>query len=213
MEVGLFVLGVLVGVITVLLERYRRDETAEREAHFNALGRPPERDPRSDSALAETKDRLIAMQMEHRAADARAKPLEAELAQAKRAAEQATEQEMKQRQLNAELQDELVALKRGARGGKAAPSAVKPAEPAPAPKPDAMATTTGADDLTVIKGIGKVIEEAAQLGITSFSQIAAMTPDRRTRSTRRSSSQAGWSARTGSSRPGSWRGHSAHASA
>ena len=91
----------------------------------------------SDSALAETKDRLIAMQMEHRAADARAKPLEAEVAQAKRAAEQATEQEMKQRQLNAELQDELVALKRGARGGKAAPSAVKPAEPAPAPKPDA----------------------------------------------------------------------------
>ena len=48
--------------------------------------------------LAETKDRLIALQMEHRAADARAKPLEAELAQAKRAAEQAIEQEMRQRQ-------------------------------------------------------------------------------------------------------------------
>ena len=38
MEVGLFVLGVLVGVglTRYLLERYRRDETAEREAHFNA---------------------------------------------------------------------------------------------------------------------------------------------------------------------------------
>ena len=41
-----------------------------------------------------------------------------------------------------------------------------------------MATTTGADDLTVIKGIGKVIEKKLhELGITSFSQIAAMTPD------------------------------------
>ena len=180
MEVGLFVLGVLVGVglTWYLLERYRRDETAEREAHFNARLAVLQNEIReSDSALAETKDRLIAMQMEHRAADARAKPLEAELAQAKRAAEQATEQEMKQRQLNAELQDELVAPKRGARGGKPAPSAAKQVEPAPAPKPDAMATT-GADDLTVIKGIGKVIEKKLhELGITSFSQIAAMTPD------------------------------------
>ena len=115
------------------------------------------------SALAETKDRLIAMQMEHRAADARAKPLEAEVAQAKRAAEQATEQEMKQRQLNAELQDELVALKRGARGGKA-PHLRSSRRSRHPPKPDAMATTTGADDLTVIKGIGKVIEEAARAG-------------------------------------------------
>ena len=181
MEVGLFVLGVLVGVglTWYLLERYRRDETAEREAHFIARVAVLQNEIReSDSALAETKDRLIAMQMEHRAADARAKPLEAEVAQAKRAAEQATEQEMKQRQLNAELQDELVALKRGARGGKPAPSPVKPAEPAPAPKPDEVATTTGADDLTVIKGIGKVIEKKLhELGITSFSQIAAMTPD------------------------------------
>ena len=125
MEVGLFVLGVLVGVglTWYLLERYRRDETAEREANFNARLAALQNEIReSDSALAETKDRLIALQMEHRAADARAKPLEAELAQAKRAAEQAIEQEMKQRQLNAELQDELAALKRGARGGKAAPS-------------------------------------------------------------------------------------------
>ena len=105
MEVGLFVLGVLVGVglTWYLLERYRRDETAEREAHFNArVAGAAERDPRiRRRRLAETKDRLIALQMEHRAADARAKPLEAELAQAKRAAEQAIEQEMRQRELNA----------------------------------------------------------------------------------------------------------------
>ncbi len=38
MEVGLFVLGVLVGVglTWYLLERYRRDETQEREANFNS---------------------------------------------------------------------------------------------------------------------------------------------------------------------------------
>ncbi len=106
MEVGLFVLGVLVGIglTWYLLERYRRDETAERESSFNARLAVLQNELReSDAALVETKDRLIAMQMDHRAADARSKPLEAELAQAKRAAEQAIEQEMRQREVNAQL--------------------------------------------------------------------------------------------------------------
>ena len=40
MEVGLFVLGILVGVglTWYLLERYQNDEAAAREASFNARG-------------------------------------------------------------------------------------------------------------------------------------------------------------------------------
>lgn len=169
MEVGLFVLGVLVGVglAWYLLERYRRDENQEREANFSSrLATLQEELRQSDSALAETKERLIALQMESRATEARAKPLEAELAQAKRAAEQAIEQEMKQRRLLAELQERL---------------AGDTPEPAAPPQPEETqaqpAASTKADDLTAIRGIGKVIEKKLhQMGIISFGQIAALTP-------------------------------------
>ena len=171
MEVGLFVLGVLVGVglTWYLLERYRRDETQEREANFNSrLAMLQEELRQSDAALGETKDRLIAQQMEHRATEARARPLEAELAQAKRAAEQAIEQEMKQRELVAELQDRLAGAKPAVKAPRSEPVSAKPAAPA---KP-------AADDLTAIRGIGKVIEKKLhELGIRSFGQIAALTPD------------------------------------
>ena len=173
MEVGLFVLGVLVGVglTWYLLERYRRDETQEREANFNSkLAMLHEELRQSDAALGETKDRLIALQMEHRATESRARPLEAELAQAKRAAEQAIEQEMKQRQLVADLQDRLAGTKPSAKAPSAEPAPVTPAASA---KPAAKA-----DDLTAIRGIGKVIEKKLhELGIRSFGQIAALTPD------------------------------------
>ncbi len=177
MEVGLFVLGVLVGIglAWYLLERARQDETAQRETAFQSrLNALQNELAESDAALAETKDRLIALQMETRATEARAEPLEAELAQAKRAAEQATEQEMRQREVNAQLKDEIAALKRNS---STKTPARKPAEaPAPAPAPQAAAPK--ADDLTAIKGIGKVIEKKLhEMGITSFRQIAAMTPD------------------------------------
>lgn len=175
MEVGLFVLGVLVGVGVTwyLLERARQEETVAREANFNARVAALQDEIReSDAALAETKDRLIALQMEYRATDARAKPLEAELAQAKRAAEQAIEQEMRQREVNARLQDEMAALKRG---GTPPPVAAKPAA---APKPATRQTVPGQDDLTAIKGVGKVIEKRLhELGIKTFGQIAALTAE------------------------------------
>ena len=171
MEVGLFVLGVLVGVglAWYLLERYRRDENQEREANFSSrLATLQEELRQSDSALAETKERLIALQMEFRATEARAKPLEAELAQAKRAAEQAIEQEMKQRALVAELQEKRA-------GGKPAPRAEPVPAPQQAPSPTAAAK---ADDLTAIRGVGKVIEKKLHdLGITSFRQIAELTTE------------------------------------
>ena len=166
MEVGLFVLGILVGVglAWYLLERYRREEAQQREANFNTRLTALQDELReSDFALAETKERLIALQMEFRATEARAKPLEAALAQAKRAAEQATELEMKQRRLVAELQERLVG---------------DTPEPPAAPPPPSPALDAKADDLTAIRGIGKVIERKLhQLGITSFGQIAALTPE------------------------------------
>ena len=169
MEVGLFVLGVLVGVglAWYLLERFRHEEAQAREANFNARVAALQEELReSDSALAETKERLIGLQMEFRATEAKSKPLEAELVQAKRAAEQAIEQEMKQRRLLAELQERL---------------AGDTPEPAAPPQPEETqaqpAASTKADDLTAIRGIGKVIEKKLhQMGIISFGQIAALTP-------------------------------------
>jgi predicted flap endonuclease-1-like 5' DNA nuclease len=172
MEVGLFVLGILVGVglAWYLLDRYQRDESEAREANHHARVAALQDEIReSDSALAETKDRLIALQMEHRTADARAKSLEADAAQAKRAAEQAVEQEMRQRQIVVELQTELDALRR-------VPSA-RAAQPVRPPASTARALKAG-DDLTEIRGIGKVIERRLrELGVTSFRQLAELSQE------------------------------------
>ena len=173
MEVGLFVFGMLVGIglTWFLLGRAMADEQNARDSAAQARIAALQNElAESDAALNETKDRLIAVQLDARAVEAKASPLQAELAQAKRAAEQAMEQEMRQRELTAQLRDELAALKRGSTP-KAAPR--KAPEPAPVAE-----TSTKADDLTVIKGIGKVIEKKLhEMGITSFRQIAAMTPE------------------------------------
>ncbi|MFL5334105.1 MAG: hypothetical protein ACJ8H8_13205 [Geminicoccaceae bacterium] len=181
MEVGLFVLGILVGVglTWYLLERYQRDESETREANFSARVAALQDELRqSDSALAETKDRLIALQMEHRTADARTKSLEADAAQAKRAAQQAVEQEMRQRQLVAALQDELAALKREPSGRPASATESPAQEGAPSAPAAPASAARAADDLTEIKGIGKVIERRLhQLGVTSFRQLAELSQD------------------------------------
>jgi predicted flap endonuclease-1-like 5' DNA nuclease len=176
MEVGLFVFGMLVGIglTWFLLGRAMADEQNARDGAAQARIAALQNElAESDAALNETKDRLIAVQLDARAVEAKASPLQAELAQAKRAAEQAMEQEMRQRELTAQLRDELAALKPGGTP-KAAPR--RAAEPAPAAP--AASGATKADDLTVIKGIGKVIEKKLhEMGITSFRQIAAMTPE------------------------------------
>ena len=172
MEVGLFVFGMLVGIglTWFLLGRAMADEQNARDSAAQARITALQNElADSDATLSETKDRLIAVQLEARAVEAKANPLQAELAQAKRAAEQAIEQEMRQRELTAQLRDELAALKRGS-----APKAAPRKAPEPAPAVDGAK----ADDLTVIKGIGKVIEKKLhEMGITSFRQIAAMTPE------------------------------------
>ena len=172
MEVGLFVFGMLVGIglTWFLLGRAMADEQNARDGAAQARIAALQNElAESDAALNETKDRLIAVQLDARAVEAKASPLQAELAQAKRAAEQAMEQEMRQRELTAQLRDELAALKRGS-----APKAAPRKAPEPAPAVDGAK----ADDLTVIKGIGKVIEKKLhEMGITSFRQIAAMTPE------------------------------------
>ena len=81
MEVGLFVLGILVGVglAWYLLDRYQHDESEAREANHNARLAALQDELREfDFALAETKERLIALADGVRTADARAKSLEAE---------------------------------------------------------------------------------------------------------------------------------------
>ena len=140
----------------------------------DSLANEPDIDPfaatsaGANAALAETKERLIALQMEQRTGETRGKSLAAEAAQAKRAADQAVEQEMRQRQLITQLQSELAGLRRETA-----------AEVAPAPHPARPTTPTArtADNLTEIKGIGKVIERRLhELGVTSFRQLAELSP-------------------------------------
>ena len=182
MEVGLFVLGVLVGVglTWYLLERYQRDEAAAREANFNARvairarrARPVRFRPGRDEGAADrAADGASDRRGAHQVAGGRA-------AQAKRAAEQAVEQEMRQRQIATQLQDELAGVQaRSLRPpGSAGADRLDPhtaALAAPAPAPEAKA----ADDLTEIKGIGKVIERRLrELGVTSFRQLAELSPE------------------------------------
>ena len=60
----------------------------------------------------------------------------------------------------------------------------------------AAAVVTARDDLQTIKGVGPFIEKLNALGITTFRQVANMTPGSRTRSTRPSSSSRAGSAGT-----------------
>jgi uncharacterized membrane protein YccC len=136
MELGLFVLGLLMGgaLAWYLLERQRNDASRERDAAAGARARHLQDEVKqADSALAETRDRLIALQLEHKALEERAQPLEAEAAQAKRAAQQALEMETRLRQTCQALQDELAQLKRQLASRPAEPAPSGPAQPAPAP--------------------------------------------------------------------------------
>lgn len=128
MEVGLFVLGVLVGVglCWYLQERLHLQETEAREANFQSRLTALQNELKeSDAALIETRDRLIASQIEQKAAEAEQRPATA-------------------------------------------------AAPMPRTEPGSAAS---ADDLTRIKGIGKVIERRLhELGITTFRQLAELSP-------------------------------------
>jgi predicted flap endonuclease-1-like 5' DNA nuclease len=170
MEVGLFVLGILIGVglTWYLLDRYRADDAQEREANFQSRLAAMQGELRdSDAALTETKDRLIALQMEQRAQEARAKPMEADLAQARRATEQALEQATRLRERCTALEDEVARLKGQAGGASPVAPTAMPANSAP----------KAADDLTLIKGIGKVLaRKLHELGITSFRELAELSP-------------------------------------
>ena len=131
----------------------------------------------ADSAHAETKERLIALQLEQKAIEQRTQPLEAELEQARRAARQAMDLEAQLRRRLEAAQEELARLK----GGDAASVPVRPELPPSAPLV-AMASAPGGpgetagDDLTRIKGIGKVMQKKLnELGITHFRQLAELS--------------------------------------
>lgn len=129
MEVGLFVLGILVGVglCWYLQERIHLQETEAREANFQSRLTALQNELKeSDAALAETRDRLIASQMEQKAAEA------------------------EQRRATVV---------------------------APIPEAEPSAAVSAPDDLTRIKGIGRVMERRLhELGITTFRQLAELSP-------------------------------------
>lgn len=137
MEVGLFVLGVLVGIglCAYVLERQHAIVDLERETNFQSRLTALHNELKdSDAVLAETRDRLIALQLGQPAGSGGSRAdtglLEAEIARL--------------------------------RGELAAATAV---------------AAQGADDLTRIKGIGRVIERRLhELGITSFRQLAELSP-------------------------------------
>jgi chromosome segregation ATPase len=133
MEVGLLVFGVLVGIgiSAYLLERYRKDEVQALEAGFAARLKQLQDELRqADAAHAETKERLIALQMEHKALQDAGRPREAELIEARRAAEQAKEQEAQHRQRAAALEGEIDRLQRELAELRTKPAT--PGEPTPA---------------------------------------------------------------------------------
>jgi large subunit ribosomal protein L21 len=163
--IGLFILGLLLGVALAwyLQERYRTEDTTEREAmHETRLKQLQDEVVQADSAHAETKERLIALQMQHKDLEQRAQTHDAELAQL--------------RARCGALQDELARLKGGGTPPPPAPTPEKPAQPSPAAAAPSSGPNAGGDDLTRIKGIGRVIEKKLHaLGITSFRQLAEMS--------------------------------------
>lgn len=132
MEVGLLVFGVLVGIgiSAYLLGRYRKDEVQALEAGFAARLKQLQDELRqADAAHAETKERLIALQMEHKALQDGSGPREAELTLARCQAEQAKGLEAEHRQRALALQGEVERLQRELAELRAKPAA--PSEPAP----------------------------------------------------------------------------------
>jgi hypothetical protein len=149
MEVGLFVLGLLIGgaLVWYLLERQQGDAIRERDSAAETRIRHLQDEVKqADSALAETRDRLIALQLEHKALEERAQPLAAEAAQAKRGAQQALEMETPLRQTCQALQDEVARLKRELASRPAEAPASGPAQPAPGPAETLAAPAAPADE-------------------------------------------------------------------
>lgn len=186
MEVGLFIFGLLLGggLAWFLLERYREDEAKEREAGFdNRLRQLQDQLKEADSANGETRERLIALQMEHKALAERMPALEAELAQTRQRAEQAAAAERQAGEIAAGLRAEIERLQRQRQNG--AITADRAAMPDTAESLPSAITVPAAglgpevrDDLTRIKGIGKVIERKLnELGITTFRQLASLSPE------------------------------------
>lgn len=173
-----FILGLAIGagLAWYLLEQYRTDDAKEREAQHEArLKQLQDEVLQADSAHAETKERLIALQLEQKAIEQRTQPLEAELEQARRAARQAMDLEAQLRRRLEAAQEELAQLKRGDNASAPTPALPPPLQPVAMPATPSPGTAAG-DDLTRIKGIGKVMQKKLnELGITHFRQLAELS--------------------------------------
>ena len=176
MEVGLFVLGVLIGIglTWYLQDRYRKDDAQEREANFQT--------------------RLAAMQNEVRESDVGAggdqgppdRPADgvSRHRSARQAARGRAGPGQARRRAGAGAGDKAAATVRRAartssRSSRDAQRCRARRRPSRRHRAPATAATGGesADDLTRIKGIGKVLaKQAHELGITSFHQLAELSP-------------------------------------
>lgn len=139
-----FVLALLIGIALgwYLQMRFREDERVTREAQYDAqLKQLHEEIRQADSAHAETKERLIALQHDHQ-----------------------------------RLESELARLRAGD-GAAVPPTAVPDAAPPVAGAAPPAEPATAADDLTRIKGIGRVLQKKLEaMGITTFRQLAELSP-------------------------------------
>lgn len=156
--IGMLVLGLLIGIGLAwhLDERRHAADMAAREArHAARLRQMQDEVFQADSAHAETKERLISLQLAQPGLERQA--AEAETWRARCAV----------------LEQELLRL-------RPAGDTALPAEPSPVMATAATAPAAAAaagDDLTRIKGIGQVMQRRlGELGILSFRQLAELTP-------------------------------------
>ncbi len=135
-EFFMFALGLIagVGLHRYLHERYRKEDTAAHDARHAAQLKALQDEVRqADAAHAETKQRLIALQLE----------------------------------------------RGGGAAGNGAAATTPKVMPSPTPPRGAApeAAAGSPDDLTRVKGIGKVMEKKLhELGITSLRQLAELQP-------------------------------------
>jgi predicted flap endonuclease-1-like 5' DNA nuclease len=196
-EMGLvwLIVGIIVGFAGAMywLSRKSDERVAEAEARTRQQLREAQDDAlQADLAHKETKDRLIALQFEHQQLEARLAELRARLgaAAATRPAQPpaatlpapakvAASDDLQVRLKAIDAKIAMLPAGSSARARLMAERLKLVGKPSIAPAPRSVRAPDGAgDDLKRIKGIGPVIEKQLhEMGITSFRQVAALTPE------------------------------------
>ncbi len=203
----MFIVGIIVGVIGAWWFFERRDASSRatiEEGWKKKLAHIEQEVRRADAAHDETKERLRLCQQEKVALEATppaaaapapavSEPVSAEKAPAPAPAVPAEAERLAQarRRIDAKLAQlpagssarQRLMAERARLGGDtpaAAPTPPEPTPPAAAAKPVPLFTapSEAPDDIEMIRGIGPVLRQKLNdLGITTFKQIAAFTPE------------------------------------